>query len=65
MILKLVYDIDIEPVNDHFVTLSESAVKKLAESVFPGAAAVNAFPALRHLPAWFPGCGFQRFAAGN
>ncbi|KAJ6605697.1 cytochrome P450 [Mycena sp. CBHHK59/15] len=63
IIMSTVYGYDVEPMNDHFVTLSERAVKKLGESVFPGAAAVNAFPILRHLPGWLPGCGFQRFAA--
>ncbi|KAJ6559124.1 cytochrome P450 [Mycena vulgaris] len=53
----------VEPTDDHFVTLAENAVKKLSESALPGAAAVNAFPILRHLPGWFPGCSFQYFAA--
>ncbi|KAF7364916.1 O-methylsterigmatocystin oxidoreductase [Mycena venus] len=39
------------------------AVMKLGQSVFPGAAVVNAFPILKHLPSWMPGAGFQRFAA--
>ncbi|KAF7346397.1 O-methylsterigmatocystin oxidoreductase [Mycena sanguinolenta] len=37
--------------------------KKLSDSVFPGAAAVNTFPILRYLPSWMPGAGFQQFAA--
>ncbi|KAJ7761535.1 cytochrome P450 [Mycena maculata] len=41
----------------------DKAVKTLAESFFPGAAVVNTFPFLRHLPGWFPGGGFHRFAA--
>lgn len=63
--MSTVYGYDVEPINDHFVTLSELAVKKLSDSALPGAAAVNAFPFLRHLPGWFPGCGFQYFAAGH
>ncbi|KAJ7811371.1 cytochrome P450 [Mycena leptocephala] len=51
------------PTNDRFVTLSENAVKKLSDSFFPGAVAVNTFPILRYLPAWFPGAGFQSYAA--
>lgn len=63
--MSTLYGYDVEPINDHFVTLSEKAVKTLAESFFPGANAVNAFPFLRHLPGWLPGCEFQRFAAGD
>ncbi|PPQ77485.1 LOW QUALITY PROTEIN: hypothetical protein CVT25_011355 [Psilocybe cyanescens] len=62
IILRLVYGYDISPYNDYFVRLAESAVQKLAGSVFLGAATVNAFPFLRHLPSWFPGAGFKRYA---
>jgi len=63
IIMSIVYGYDVQPYNDRFVTLSENAVKKLTESVFPGAMVVNTFPILRYLPSWFPGAGFQRFAA--
>lgn len=62
--MKMVYDIDIKPINDRFVTISEKAVEKLSNSVAPGAA-VNAFPFLRYFPGWLPGCGFQRYAEGE
>ncbi|KAJ7244880.1 cytochrome P450 [Mycena rebaudengoi] len=61
IIMKMVYDIDIKPINDRFVTISEKAIEKLSNSVGPGAA-VNAFPFLRYFPGWLPGCGFQRYA---
>jgi len=63
IIMSTVYGYEVKPSNDHFVALSENANKKLGESIFPGAAAVNAFPILKHLPSWMPGAGFQRFAA--
>ncbi|KAJ6466258.1 cytochrome P450 [Mycena sanguinolenta] len=62
-IMATLYEYDVQPTNDHFVALSESAVTKLSESVFPGAVAVDTFPILRYLPSWMPGAGFQRFAA--
>ncbi|KAJ6466262.1 cytochrome P450 [Mycena sanguinolenta] len=62
-IMATVYGYDVHPTNDHFVALSESAVAKLSESIFPGAVAVDTFPVLRYLPSWMPGAGFQRFAA--
>ncbi|RDB29405.1 hypothetical protein Hypma_016002 [Hypsizygus marmoreus] len=64
IVMSTIYDHEIAPTNDRFVTAAEQAVTKLSEAFFPGAAAVNALPILRHLPAWFPGAGFQRFAKG-
>ncbi|KAF8139519.1 cytochrome P450 [Mycena galopus ATCC 62051] len=63
IIMSTIYGYEIKPTNDRFVTLSENAVKKIAEAFFPGAAAVNTFPILRYLPSWMPGAGFQHFAA--
>jgi hypothetical protein len=62
--MSIVYGYDVQPSNDRFVALSENTVKKLSDSFFPGAVAVNTFPILRYLPAWFPGAGFQLYAAG-
>lgn len=59
--MTTMYGYDITPTDDHFITLAEQAVSKVSESVFPGAAAVNAIPILRYLPSWFPGAGFHRF----
>ncbi|KAF8158888.1 cytochrome P450 [Mycena galopus ATCC 62051] len=62
VIMGTVYGYDIKPTEDRFVYLAEESLKKLASSVLPGAFAVNTFPFLRHLPAWFPGCGFHHSA---
>ncbi|KAF7357538.1 O-methylsterigmatocystin oxidoreductase [Mycena sanguinolenta] len=61
--MATVYGYEVQPTNDHFVTLSESAVKKLSDAIFPGAVAVDTFPILRYLPSWMPGAGFQQYAA--
>jgi len=58
-----VYGYRVKGSNDYFVTLSEQAVKKLSDSVLPGASPVNVLPFLRYFPGWFPGCGFQYAAA--
>ncbi|KAJ6508704.1 cytochrome P450 [Mycena sanguinolenta] len=63
IIMATVYMYDVHPTNDRFVTLAETAMKKLSDSFFPGAMVVNAFPILRYLPSWMPGAGFQRYAA--
>ncbi|KAJ6585088.1 cytochrome P450 [Mycena capillaripes] len=62
IIMATTYGYDIKPTHDRFVDLAEDAVKRLGDSVFPGAFTVNTFPFLRHLPSWFPGCSFHRFA---
>ncbi|KAK7048377.1 O-methylsterigmatocystin oxidoreductase [Favolaschia claudopus] len=62
-IMKIVYGYNVKPSNDRFVELSDKAMKKLGDSFFPGAVAVNAFPILRYVPSWFPGAGFQNYAA--
>ncbi|KAF7357560.1 O-methylsterigmatocystin oxidoreductase [Mycena sanguinolenta] len=63
IIMATVYGYEVQPTNDHFVSLSESATKKLVGAIFPGAVAVDTFPILRYLPSWMPGAGFQRYAA--
>ncbi|KAF7346388.1 O-methylsterigmatocystin oxidoreductase [Mycena sanguinolenta] len=63
MIMATVYGYNVQPSNDRFVALSENAMKKLSDSLFPGAVIVNTFPILRYLPSWMPGAGFQRYAA--
>ncbi|KAF7374534.1 O-methylsterigmatocystin oxidoreductase [Mycena sanguinolenta] len=63
IIMATVYGYDVRPINDHFVGISQDAMKRLSDSVFPGAVAVNTFPILRYIPSWMPGADFQRFAA--
>lgn len=60
--MSVMYGHDMQPKDDHLVLIAEEATAKLSNSIFPGAAAVNIFPVLRHLPAWFPGAGFKRYA---
>ncbi|KAF7357518.1 O-methylsterigmatocystin oxidoreductase [Mycena sanguinolenta] len=63
IIMATVYGYEVHPTNDHFVSLYESVFKKVSESIFPGAVAVDTFPILQYLPSWMPGADFQRFAA--
>ncbi|KAF7346404.1 O-methylsterigmatocystin oxidoreductase [Mycena sanguinolenta] len=63
IIMKTLYGYEVQSSDDHFVALSENATKKLSQSAFSGAAAVNTFPILRYLPSWMPGASFHRFAA--
>lgn len=58
--MATVYGHEVEPKNDHFVSIAEEAGAMVTNLILPGTA-VNAFPFLRHLPAWFPGAGFKRY----
>ncbi|PPQ63628.1 hypothetical protein CVT24_004381 [Panaeolus cyanescens] len=64
IIMAILYGFNISDENiDYFVHLSEIATGKLAESMIPGAAVVDALPFLQHVPGWVPGAQFQRHAA--
>ncbi|KAF7374544.1 O-methylsterigmatocystin oxidoreductase [Mycena sanguinolenta] len=63
ILMATVYGYEVQPTNDHFVSICEDTVKRLSDSFFPGAVAVNTFPMLRYLPSWMPGADFQRYAA--
>ncbi|TFK74818.1 cytochrome P450 [Pluteus cervinus] len=60
--MATIYGHDIKSMDDPYVDLAEQTVAMLSASAFPGAALVNAFPILRHLPGWVPGTGFKDFA---
>ncbi|KAH7884803.1 CyP450 monooxygenase [Phlebopus sp. FC_14] len=61
-IMTVVYGYEMAPRNDLFASIADRASEMLTNSFFPGAALVNTFPVLRHLPEWFPGTGFKKFA---
>ncbi|KIJ57779.1 hypothetical protein HYDPIDRAFT_34800 [Hydnomerulius pinastri MD-312] len=60
--LTLVYGYKMEPRNDLFASIADRASDMLANSFFPGAALVNAFPVFQYLPEWCPGAGFKKYA---
>ncbi|KAG6918155.1 hypothetical protein DXG01_016140 [Tephrocybe rancida] len=61
--MATVYDKEISKSEvERFANISEDAAARIGKSFFPGAIAVNALPFLRHLPTWFPGAGFHKFA---
>ncbi|PPQ94347.1 hypothetical protein CVT25_000402 [Psilocybe cyanescens] len=63
VIMRVIYGYDSAPKEDYFVDLSEAAMVKMCDSwVAPGAMVVNTLPILRHLPSWFPGATFKKYA---
>ncbi|KAA1470701.1 cytochrome P450 [Dentipellis sp. KUC8613] len=62
MILSATYGITPKSENDDFIKLAESLVGAMAV-VAGGGFLVDMLPALRRVPAWFPGGGFKKQAA--
>lgn len=64
-IMSIMYGHDVlSSTEDSYVKRVEQSVGMLSDALLPGAAIVNAIPALRYLPAWFPGVDFKRSALG-
>ncbi|KAF8880411.1 cytochrome P450 [Infundibulicybe gibba] len=61
-IMAILYGHNISSLDDEFVCIAEEALDGGAKAVLPGAALVNIFPALRHIPPWLPGGGFHQIA---
>ncbi|KAF5372608.1 hypothetical protein D9758_005196 [Tetrapyrgos nigripes] len=62
IILRISHGYEVREEQDPFVDLAEEAVEDLTQTTSPAAFFVNVIPALRHVPEWFPGAGFQKTA---
>ncbi|KAL4902171.1 hypothetical protein BDW74DRAFT_158711 [Aspergillus multicolor] len=63
VILKIAYGYDIAPYGDDpLVALANKTLDQFSLAATPGAWIVDTIPALRYVPSWFPGAGFQRTA---
>ena len=60
MILKIVYDMNINDIKDDYVRLAQEAVYGLSVNVVPGVYLAEYFPLLRYIPTWFPGNSLRR-----
>lgn len=59
----MAYGLQINSFEDDAAKSSKNAAVIFGEAAQPGAFLVDTFPALKHIPSWFPGAGFQRKAA--
>ncbi|KAL2819386.1 cytochrome P450 [Aspergillus granulosus] len=65
LVLKVLYGYNMDYTRtDPLLDYIEKALKRFIPALAPGRWLVDAFPFLRHIPAWFPGAGFRRFAQG-
>ncbi|KAF8994953.1 cytochrome P450, partial [Cyathus striatus] len=62
VILRLVYGIKCLPENDPNIALSEQVSDLTALAMRPGYWLCDSFPILAHIPSWFPGATFKRWA---
>ncbi|KAH7906297.1 cytochrome P450 [Hygrophoropsis aurantiaca] len=62
--LLVVYGHQVKSNDDAFLKLAEECVSLLSNRIASGGGIwpVDIFPALKHLPTWFPGAGFKRNA---
>ncbi|KAJ3524602.1 hypothetical protein NM688_g8533 [Phlebia brevispora] len=63
LILGITYGIQVKPKNDPYIAAAGAAVHGLAVAGNAGAFLVDVIPALKYVPAWFPGAGFKKQAA--
>ncbi|KAI9001294.1 cytochrome P450 [Trametes punicea] len=63
IILMMSHGYKVQDENDPFVATVDEAMEQFAVCTAPGAFLANIFPALAHIPAWFPGAGFRKTAA--
>ena len=61
-IMLITYGLEVQSDNDPYVEVSENAVHAVQTAAVPGAFLVDLFPALKYIPEWMPGAGFQKWA---
>ncbi|EJD42954.1 putative CyP450 monooxygenase [Auricularia subglabra TFB-10046 SS5] len=60
--LDMSYGIVVTGKDDPWIKLVGDAMNQMTSAGLPGSYAVDWIPALKHIPAWFPGASFKRFA---
>lgn len=60
--MEVSYGIKVQGLDDPYVKDAEQVLEGLADGGVPGRYLVDAFPFMKHIPAWFPGAGWKRKA---
>ncbi|KAF8631286.1 hypothetical protein AX15_002609 [Amanita polypyramis BW_CC] len=63
IILRISHGYEVKENNDPFVELADKATEQFSLATAPGGFLVDFVPALRFVPSWLPGAGFQKKAA--
>ncbi|KZV63206.1 cytochrome P450 [Peniophora sp. CONT] len=62
IIMRIAFGIDVQGVDDPYVQLAEDTLHAINVATSFEGLIFDFFPFLQHMPAWFPGAGFKRFA---
>ncbi|KAJ7693215.1 cytochrome P450 [Mycena rosella] len=62
LIMDVAYGIDVNSPGDRYIGLAQESMHGLSIASLPGKFLVDTIPALKYVPGWFPGAGFQRKA---
>ncbi|KAJ7931089.1 cytochrome P450 [Mycena leptocephala] len=61
-VMSVAYGIDVRSSDDPYIYLARDALQSFNVASLPGKYLVNTFSILKHVPRWFPGAGFKRYA---
>ncbi|EIW53210.1 cytochrome P450 [Trametes versicolor FP-101664 SS1] len=62
-VLSIAYGIKTSRDDNHYSNMLQQTSELIETAVVPGKYLVELFPAMQHLPAWFPGTGFKKDAS--
>ncbi|KAI0784390.1 cytochrome P450 [Abortiporus biennis] len=62
-IIRVAYGFDVLPYDDPYIRIGENVMEGVSAATNAGSYLVDIFPALKYIPAWFPGANFRRQAA--
>lgn len=60
--MQIVYGVEVKGMHDPFISDALEIAQAFKDAGVPGKFLVESLPFLKHLPAWLPGAGFQRWA---
>ncbi|KAI0299715.1 cytochrome P450 [Multifurca ochricompacta] len=63
VIARITYGYEAQDEGDPIIALAESILRSFSQFSEPGAYLVDFIPALKYIPAWFPGAGFKKEAS--
>lgn len=63
IMFEITYRLPVEKHFDEFTRMSDLVADAFLGATIPGRYRVESIPLLRHVPEWFPGASFKRFAA--
>ena len=60
--IQVLYGVHVDSIKDPFISVVSEVGDAFKTAGVPGRFLVDVFPALKYIPSWMPGAGFQRWA---